>query len=284
METTATNLPLAVREGRERLYETVASIRERTALKPAVGVILGSGLGDLANEIGEATAIPYGEIAHFPVSTAPGHAGNLVFGHLNGQDVVMMQGRFHTYEGYTQQQVTYPVRVMKALGCETLIVTCASGGLNKDFKAGDLMLISDHLNLTGSNPLIGPNDPEFGDRFPVMFDAYRPELRAVALRAAIAQGISLQEGVYCGITGPAYFTRAELRYLQIVGGDAIGMSTVPEVIVGVHAGLKVLGIALISDMALPDSSFHATEQDVLDTARNSAAVFRGLVKEILGNL
>ena len=269
---------------RERLQETVAALRRQVSMRPAVGLILGSGLGDLAHDAQDATVIPYAEIPHFPVSTAPGHAGNLVFGRLGGQDVVLMQGRFHTYEGYTQPQVTYPVRVMKELGCQTMVVTCASGGLNPEFKAGDLMLITDHLNMTGSNPLIGPNDPELGPRFPVMFDAYRPELRAIAQRTAAAQGVSLREGVYAGITGPAFFTRAELRFLQIIGADALGMSTVPEVIVAVHAGLKVLGLALVTDMALPDATHHATEQDVLDTAARSAKVFRGLVKGILENM
>ncbi len=271
-------------ELREHLHETVTALGQRVSVRPSVGLILGSGLGDLAQDAQNATSIPYAEIPHFPVSTAPGHAGNLVFGRLGGQEVVLMQGRFHTYEGYTQPQVTYPVRVMKELGCQTMVVTCASGGLNPEFKAGDLMLITDHLNMTGSNPLIGPNDPEMGPRFPVMFDAYRPELRAIARRTAAAQGVLLKEGVYAGITGPAFFTRAELRFLQIIGADALGMSTVPEVIVAVHAGLKVLGLALVTDMALPDAAHHATEQDVLDTAARSAKIFRNLVKGILENM
>lgn len=276
--------PGSVAEGRARLDETVNFLKKQVGTRPAVGMILGSGLGELASDVEDATVIPYGEIPNFLVSTAPGHAGNLVFGRLGGQDVMMMQGRLHTYEGYSQRDVTFPVRVMKAMGCETMIVTAASGGLNKAFKAGDIMLLTDHLNLTGSNPLIGPNDPEVGPRFPVMFDAYRPELRAVALQAAINQGIRLQEGVYAGILGPVFFTRAELRYLQIIGADAIGMSVVPETIVAVHSGLKVMGLALISDLALPDATHHATEQDVLDTVYKTAQVFRGLVKEILANL
>ncbi|MBM3269502.1 MAG: purine-nucleoside phosphorylase [Candidatus Sericytochromatia bacterium] len=284
MLTQTATAPTSLIEARERLAETVGFLGKRTAVRPAVGMILGSGLGDLANDVEDATVIPYSEIPNFPLSTAPGHAGNLVFGRLSGQDVMLMQGRFHTYEGYSQQQVTFPVRVMKAMGAETLIATCASGGLNRAFRAGDIMIITDHLNLTGSNPLIGPNDPDVGPRFPVMFDAYRPELRAAALQAAINQGVRLQEGVYAGIAGPVFFTRAELRYLQIIGADALGMSTVPEVIVAVHCGLKVLGLALVSDMALPDAIHHATEQEVLDTVYKTAAVFRGLVKEILANL
>ncbi|MBU6430739.1 MAG: purine-nucleoside phosphorylase, partial [Cyanobacteria bacterium REEB65] len=169
--------PNALAELSARLDQTISYLERRVETRPAIGLILGSGLGDLADDARDSVSIPYAEIPHFPVSTAPGHAGNLVFGSLGGQDVVMMQGRFHTYEGYSQQEVTYPIRVMKALGCQSLIVTCACGGLNKEFNAGDLMLITDHLNMTGSNPLIGPNDPEMGPRFPVMFDAYRPELR-----------------------------------------------------------------------------------------------------------
>ncbi|MBI6546674.1 MAG: purine-nucleoside phosphorylase [Cyanobacteria bacterium NC_groundwater_1444_Ag_S-0.65um_54_12] len=277
-------LPDAILLDRRCLAETVSFIKRNITARPNIGIILGSGLGELAHDVDDAFAIPYGEIPHFPVATAPGHAGNLVFGNFAGQEVAMMQGRFHTYEGYTQRQVTYPIRVMRQLGCEILLVTCACGGLNKNFQAGDLLLITDHLNLTGSNPLIGPNDPELGPRFPVMFDAYRPELRETALQVATSQGISLRQGVYAGITGPAFFTRAELRYLQIVGADAIGMSTVPEVIVAVHAGLKVLGLALVSDMALPDAVHHATEQDVLDTVYRSAATFRKLVKELVAML
>ncbi len=281
---TAIAQPTSILEARERLNETVSYLQKRVGTRPAVGMILGSGLGELAQDVEDATVIPYGDIPNFTVSTAPGHAGNLVFGRLSGQDVMLMQGRLHTYEGYSQQQVTFPVRAMKAMGCGTLVVTCASGGLNKAFKGGDIMLISDHINLTGSNPLIGPNDPDVGPRFPVMFDAYRPELRALALQAASSQGIRLQEGVYAGIQGPVFFTRAELRYLQIIGADALGMSTVPETIVAVHSGMKVLGLALISDLALPDATHHATEQDVLDTVYKTAKVFRGLVKEILATM
>lgn len=283
MSRTAT-LPAAVIEVRDRIAAAVGFLRSRTLIQPKVAMILGSGLGELVSELEGAEAIPYAEIPHFPISTAPGHAGNLVFGLLCGVPVVVMQGRFHTYEGYTPQQVTFPIRVLKALDAETLVVTCATGGLNPAFKAGDLMLIKDHLNLTGNNPLIGPNDPELGPRFPVMFDAYRADLRAIAHQVAKTQGVTLHEGVYAGITGPAFFTPAELQHLITIGADSIGMSTVHEVIVAIHAGLKVLGLALISDMARPDSEHHATEQEVLAVVRQSAGVARALVRGLVAEL
>lgn len=284
MSTTMTNVAPAVAEMRRKVKESADYIRSKTQVTPRVGAILGSGLGPLADHVEAATVIPYGEIPHFPACTAPGHAGNLVIGQMAGKPVVMMQGRFHTYEGLSQQEATFPVRVLKELGIETLIVTCATGGLNYRFKAGDLMLILDHINLTGSNPLIGPNDPEVGERFPVMFDAYRPELNAIAHKVAQKEGIYLQEGVYAGITGPAFFTKAELRFLTKIGADTIGMSTVPEVIVATHAGIKVLGIGTITDMALPDSGHHATEDEVLQVAREVGPKLQRLIKGILAEL
>ncbi|MEB3299900.1 MAG: purine-nucleoside phosphorylase [Candidatus Sericytochromatia bacterium] len=283
MSATATLHP-AVEAQREAIARAVAALRDKGVATPRVAMILGSGLGPLADEVEDAIVIPYGEIPGFPESTAPGHAGRLVAGRLSGQDVVMMQGRFHTYEGYSQAQVAFPVRVFAALGVRELVVTCATGGLNRSFSAGDIMVITDHLNLTGGNPLIGPNDSELGPRFPVMFEAYEPMLRAKAVMAALSLGFALQEGVYAGITGPAYFTRAELRYLQTIGADAIGMSTVPEVITAIHAGLKVLGLGLISDMALPDAHHHATEQDVLDTVAATADRMKQLVRTLLASL
>lgn len=263
------------------IKKIAAEIRARSSVKPEFAMILGSGLGVLAEEVENATVIPYSEIPGFPTSTAPGHAGNLVIGTLCGKAVVMMQGRFHTYEGYTQQQVAMPVAVMKELGAETLIVTCATGGLNYNFKAGDLMVIRDHINFTGSNPLVGPNDEVDGPRFPVMFDAYTPELRELAHSVALEQGLRLHEGVYTAITGPVFFTPAELRMLMQWGSDTIGMSTVPEVIVAVHRGMKVLGLALVSDMAIPDGGEHATGDDVLRVVNESSSVFKSLVKGIM---
>jgi purine-nucleoside phosphorylase len=265
----------------QEIKQIVDMLRARSSVKPEFGLILGSGLGVLAEEVENATVIPYSEIPHFPTSTAPGHAGNLVIGTLGGKAVVMMQGRFHTYEGYTQQEVSLPVAVMQELGVHTLIVTCATGGLNYNFKAGDIMVIRDHINFTGSNPLVGTNDDTVGPRFPVMFDAYTPELRTLAHEVALEQGQRLHEGIYCGITGPVFFTPAELRMLMQWGSDTIGMSTVPEVIVAVHRGLKVLGLALVSDIAIPDGGEHATGEDVLRVVQESSAVFKKLVKGIM---
>ncbi len=256
-------------------------IRQRTDLKPDYGMILGSGLGVMAEEAENTTVIPYAEIPNFPQSTAPGHAGNLVLGELAGKKVVMMQGRFHTYEGYSQQEVSLPVAVMHELGIHTLITTCASGGLNYNFKAGDIMVIRDHINFTSSNPLIGPNDDAVGTRFPVMFDAYTPALREVAHKVALEQNYRLHEGVYCSINGPVFFTPAELRMLMKWGTDSIGMSIVPEVIRAVHRGLKVLGLALISDMAIPDTGAHATGEEVLQVVQESSKTFKALVRGIM---
>lgn len=265
----------------EEIKKIADVIRSHTSVKPEYAMILGSGLGVLAEEVDNATVIPYSEIPHFPQSTAPGHAGNLVLGNLSEKPVVMMQGRFHTYEGYTQQEVTLPVAVMQELGAQTLVVTCATGGLNYNFKAGDIMVIRDHINFTGSNPLVGPNDEAVGPRFPVMFDAYTPALRDLAQQVALEQGIRLHEGVYCGITGPVFFTPAELRMLMKWGSDTIGMSTVPEVIVAVHRGMKVLGLALVSDIAIPDSGHHASGDDVLRVVKESSQVFKRLVRGVM---
>lgn len=284
MSTTTSSVSPVILDERNRVKETAEFIRSKMKGQPQVGIILGSGLGPLAGAVEDAVTLSYKDIPNFPVSTAPGHAGNLVLGTLEGKQVMVMQGRFHTYEGYTQQQVAFPVRVMRALGVDTLVVTCATGGLNFRFEAGDLMLIVDHINLTGSNPLIGPNDPELGERFPVMFDAYRPELLAIAKKVAMREGIAVREGVYAGISGPAFFTKAELRYLIKIGADSIGMSTVPEVIAATHAGIKVLGIATISDMAIPDSGHHATEQEVLEVANRVGPQLQRLVRGVLAEL
>lgn len=285
MSTTTPALAPAVLEARRQVGEAAAYVRSKTSITPKVAIILGSGLAPLADAIEDATVLPYAEIPHFPVSTAPGHSGNLVVGTLEGQGVILMQGRFHTYEGHSSQAVAMPIRLFKALGVETLIVTCATGGLNFRFQTGDLMLIVDHINLTGTNPLIGPNDPELGERFPVMFDCYRPELRALAHQVALKEGIRLQEGVYAGVTGPAYFTKAELRYLTRIGADSIGMSTVGEVIAATHAGLKVLGIGAISDMAIPDAgSHHASGEDVLEGAAVAGPRLEKLVRGVVAAL
>lgn len=267
-----------------QMEEARAAIAARGAANPTVGLILGSGLGSLADQIEDAVRIPYGEIPHFPVSTVEGHAGELVIGTLSDQTVVAMKGRVHYYEGYTMQQVTFPVRVMKALGVQTLIVTCACGGLNPSFEAGDLMLIADHINLMGEDPLRGPNCPELGVRFPAMVDAYSPELRKLAQEVAGELGFTVKQGVYSPISGPCYNTSAELRMLQRLGSDAVGMSTVPEVIVARHMGLRVLGVACITDMALPDAPIHLTHEQVVEVANRTRPRFQSLIKGVLARL
>lgn len=249
--------------------------------QPEVGLILGSGLGVLADEIENPVRIPYENIPHFPVSTVEGHAGQLVFGVLKGKRVVAMQGRFHFYEGYSFQQVTFPVRVMKAIGVDTLVVTNAAGGLNESFRPGDLMIISDHINNMGGNPLIGPNDARLGARFPDMSDAYDRVLRKIAKEAADKIGLSVREGVYFGNAGPVYETPAEVKMARLLGGDAVGMSTVPEVIAARHAGMKVLGISCISNMAAGILDQPLSHDEVIETTEKVREDFLSYIKEII---
>ncbi|SFX03131.1 purine-nucleoside phosphorylase [Thermoactinomyces sp. DSM 45891] len=265
----------------QRIQEAKEYISSKTNQTYPFGLILGSGLGDLADKVENKVIIKYDEVPHFPVSTVEGHAGQLVLGTLAGKQVIAMQGRFHFYEGYSQQDVTFPVRVMKALGVETVLVTNAAGGMNADFHAGDLMIITDHINMTGSNPLIGPNFAELGPRFPDMSTAYTPELVQVAKRVAADLGVTVQQGVYAGISGPTYMTPAELIMLRNMGGDAIGMSTVPEVIVARHAGMKVLGITCITDMAIGESLEPLTHEQVVEVANRTKPIFMNLVQGIL---
>jgi purine-nucleoside phosphorylase len=267
-----------------KIKEAASFIAAKIDVAPRVGLILGSGLGILADEIEEAVQIDYEEIPHFPPSTVAGHAGKLVIGNLNGTPVVAMQGRFHYYEGYSMSVVTFPVYVMKQLGIDTLIVTNAAGGMNRAFAPGDLMLITDHINCTGDNPLIGPNLEEFGPRFPDMSRAYTPELIALAEAKAKELGIKVQKGVYCGISGPTYMTPSELIMLAQVGGDAVGMSTVPEVIVASHAGLRVLGISCITDMAIGEELAPLTHEQVVEVANRTRPRFISLVKSIVNEV
>ncbi|SDM79103.1 purine-nucleoside phosphorylase [Fictibacillus solisalsi] len=256
-------------------------IQNKLSSQPEIGLILGSGLGILADEIQNAVVLPYSDIPEFPVSTVEGHAGQLVIGELEGKQVIAMQGRFHYYEGYSLGKVTFPVRVMKELGVSSVIVTNAAGGINTSFQAGDLMLITDHINNLGDNPLIGPNDSSFGVRFPDMSDAYTPELQNTARQAASSLGISLKEGVYVANSGPSYETPAEIRMLRILGGDAVGMSTVPEVIVARHSGMKVLGLSCISNMAAGILDQPLTHDEVMETTERVKSNFLGLVKGIV---
>ncbi|AQX53854.1 purine-nucleoside phosphorylase [Bacillus sp. VT 712] len=266
---------------RDVIHTAATYIQGKTTIQPTIGLILGSGLGVLADEVQDAVKIPYNDIPEFPVSTVEGHAGQLVIGTIQDVPVIAMQGRFHFYEGYSLEKVTFPVRVMKELGIETIIVTNAAGGINESYNPGDLMLISDHINNFGTNPLIGPNDSELGVRFPDMSTAYCPKLRALAKDVASELNIAVQEGVYVGNTGPTYETPAEVRMLRVVGGDAVGMSTVPEVIVARHAGLRVLGISCISNMAagILDQPLHHDE--VIETTEKVKKQFLALVKEVV---
>ncbi|MDQ0233585.1 purine-nucleoside phosphorylase [Metabacillus malikii] len=268
----------------EQIKEAASLISNKYSEKPTIGLILGSGLGVLADEIESPVKIPYESIPNFPISTVEGHAGQLVIGSLQGVNVVAMQGRFHYYEGYSLKEVTFPVRVMKELGIETLIVTNAAGGINENFEAGDLMLIRDHINNMGTNPLIGRNDERLGVRFPDMSEAYNKDLRTLAIRVAGDLNIKLQEGVYVGNSGPSYETPAEVRALRILGGDAVGMSTVPEVIVARHTGLNVLGISCISNMAAGILDQPLSHEEVIETTERVKMNFLNLVKTIVSNI
>lgn len=265
----------------EQIQETKEYIQSKCSIVPEIGLILGSGLGVLADEIKNPTIIPYGEIPHFPVSTVEGHKGQLVLGELKGKPVVAMQGRFHFYEGYSVQEVTFPVRVMAAIGVKTILVTNAAGGINTEYEPGDLMVIEDHLNLTTQNPLIGPNDSRFGPRFPDMSEAYSKELIQLAETVAEEQGIVLRKGVYAGLTGPSYESPAEIRMLRVLGSDAVGMSTVPEVIVARHQGLNILGISCISNMAAGILPQPLTHDEVMETAEKVRDKFTALMLGII---
>lgn len=274
-----------------QIAEVVDNLRKRDNRPLDAGVILGSGLGILADQMSNVTKIPYGDLPHFPQSTVSGHAGQFVIGELEGRTLIMMQGRFHYYEGYAMQQVVMPVYVMRQLGIRQLLVTNAAGGLNPDFQAGDLMLIADHLNLTGDHPLIGPNDERFGPRFPDLSNAYDPTLRQLAREAAeqeqaAEQGAArpLREGVYAGISGPSYMTPAELKMLAKVGADALGMSTVPEVIAARHLGLPVLGISCITDMAIGEALEPLTHEQVVAMAEQTRPRFIRLMRQIIARL
>ena len=258
-----------------------AAVRARFAPTPDAAIILGTGLGALAGEIAGATTIDYARIPGFPLSTVESHAGRLIGGTLGGKTVIAMQGRFHLYEGYTAQQVSFPVRVMRELGARTLIVSNASGGLNGQWTPGDLMLIADHLNLLGDNPLIGANDETLGPRFPDMSAPYDKALRELARAVAAKAGVSLREGVYAAVSGPSFETKAEYRMLRQLGGDAVGMSTVPEVIVAVHAGMRVLGLSMITDLCDPDRLEPVTLEQIVAVANRAEPQLTALVRGVL---
>jgi len=269
---------------RQQIAEAVEAIRARTAAQPAVGIILGTGLGALAGHIQVETAIPYDQIPHFPLSTVESHTGRLLFGTLGGKQVMAMQGRFHRYEGYTLGQVTFPVRVMRALGAGTLIASNACGGMNPLWQPGDLMLIADHINLLGENPLTGPNDDELGPRFPDMSQPYDPELQRVAREVALELRIPLRGGVYVAVAGPNLETRAEYRMLRAMGADVVGMSTVPEVIVARHGGMRVMGVSIITDACLPDALEEADIATIIATASRAEPNLTRLVEGVVARI
>lgn len=265
-----------------------AVVRERVDLQPKVGLILGSGLGALADAVVDGVAIPYAEIPHFPAPTVEGHTGRLVIGRLEGQTVIVMQGRAHYYEGYSMAEITFPVRVMQVLGIERLIVTNAAGGLNPEFSAGDVMLITDHINLIGMgglNPLRGPNLEELGPRFPDMSEPYDPRMRTLARQVAAEADVPLREGIYVCLAGPSFETRADLRFLRLIGADAVGMSTVPEVTIARHGGTRVLGLSGISNVAPVEGAVvETTHEEVLEAGRmlvpRLEAVIRGVLRAL----
>ncbi|HET7229438.1 MAG TPA: purine-nucleoside phosphorylase [Longimicrobium sp.] len=269
---------------RQQIGEAAEAIRAHTAAGPRVGVILGTGLGALADRIAVETAIPYAEIPHFPLSTVESHSGRLLFGTLGGKQVVAMQGRFHRYEGYTLQQVTFPVRVMKALGVDTLIASNACGGMNPLWTPGDLMLMADHINLLGENPLTGPNDDALGPRFPDMSQPYDLELQHLAREVALELKIPLRGGVYVAVAGPNLETRAEYRMLRAMGADVVGMSTVPEVIVARHGGMRVMGVSIITDACLPDALEEADIATIIATANRAEPNLTRLVVGVVARL
>jgi purine-nucleoside phosphorylase len=267
----------------EQIQESAAFLRSKTTVQPKIGIILGSGLGGLVNDIVSPQAIDYQEIPHFPVSTVKGHAGKLIFGQLAGTNVVAMAGRFHYYEGYSMQQLTFPVRVMKALGVELLIVSNAAGSVNAEIEAGDLMFIRDHINLQADNPLRGPNDERLGVRFPDMLHAYEPALIERAMGIAQANGIRAHKGVYVALQGPNLETPAEYEFMHRIGADVVGMSTVPEVIVARHAGMRVFAVSVVSNKSYPISTIRETShEDVLDMVGKAAENLSLVVKQLLG--
>ena len=268
-------------ELRRHIDETVRFIRTKTSATPAIGIILGTGLGGLVQEIEKETVIDYSEIPHFPVSTVESHHGKLIFGTLAGKKVVAMQGRFHYYEGYGMKQITFPVRVMKFLGVGTLLISNAAGALNQSYARGDVMLMSDHINLLGDNPLIGPNDDTLGPRFPDMSEPYSEELITKAEAIARELGIKVQKGVYVAMQGPNLETRAEYRFLRTIGADAVGMSTIPENIVAVHMGMKVFGVSIITDECFPDTLKPITLEEVIAVANKAEPKMTAIMKELV---
>lgn len=269
---------------RVEIEQTVAFLKDKIASRPKIAIVLGSGLGELIHHIQNKVEIAYDTIPNFPVSTVEGHSGKLIFGQLGGKEIMAMQGRFHYYEGYDMKKVTFPIRVMKAFGVETLFLSNAAGGMNPDFVVGDVMLITDHINLFPEHPLRGRNDSELGTRFPDMHEAYSKRLLKLATRIAADKGIAIQKGVYVGTQGPTFETPAEYRYFRIIGGDAVGMSTVPEVIVAKHGGMEVFAVSVITDMWYDGSPVKVSHEEVLEAANSAqpkmTAIMTALIEQL----
>lgn len=263
------------------IKETASWLAQRMPNKPETAIILGTGLGELVNEITDKSEIPYKEIPNFPVSTVEGHSGKMIFGKLGDKDVMVMQGRFHYYEGYSMEQVTFPIRVMKAVGIKTLFLSNAAGGMNEDFQIGDLMMINDHINRFPEHPLRGKNNDDLGPRFPDMGEAYSLRLREKAINIATELGIKLKQGVYVGTTGPTYETPAEYNFFRIIGGDAVGMSTVPEVIVARHAGIEVFAISVITDIGRKGEIAKVSHEDVQKAALAAQPKMTRIMRELI---
>lgn len=278
------NSVVTVETFREQRKEAADYIASQTELRPEYLIILGTGLGDLASKMDVEFSISYSDIPHFPTSTVESHAGRLLYGKLGGKDVVAMQGRFHYYEGYTMKQIVFPIHVLQSLGTGTLIVSNAAGGMNPNFKRGDVMCINDHINLLGDNPLIGPNDDELGPRFPDMSAPYSPDLIELAEKVALENNVKMHEGVYVAVTGPNLETKAEYRFLRTIGGDVVGMSTVPEVIAAVHSGMKVLGFSVITDECFPDALEPVEMKDILEAADIAQPKMTSVITGVLESL
>jgi purine-nucleoside phosphorylase len=271
-------------ELRKQIDEALNHIRKHSSLEPTIGIVLGTGLGDLAKEIDQDVVLSYEDIPHFPISTVETHEGKLILGKITNRSVVAMQGRFHYYEGYTMQQITFPIRVMKFLGVKTLVISNACGGMDPLFRKGDLMIIDDHINLIGDNPLIGKNDDELGPRFPDMSEPYSKRLIQLAEEIALEEKIKIQKGVFVAVAGPNLETRAEYRFLRNIGADVVGMSTVPEVIVARHMNFEVFGISVVTDECFPDALELASVPDIIKTANNAQPYLTLLMKKLIERL
>ena len=273
-----------IAEYRNNIKETVKFIKNKTDLKPEIGIILGTGLGGLVAEIDIIRELSYSDIPNFPVSTVESHAGKLIFGKITDKNLIVMQGRFHYYEGYSMQNITFPIRVMKELGVNILLISNASGGMNPQFSRGDLMILDDHINLLGSNPLIGPNLDEYGTRFPDMSEPYSKRLIALTEKVALENQLKVQKGTFIAVPGPNLETKAEYRFLRLCGADCVGMSTVPEDIVAVHSGMEVLGISVITDECFPDALHPVNVEEIIQVANEAEPKLTLLMKEVIAQL